>query len=80
MGFNPEVTKDKVRECISNFSKKDTHITRLSRAFDIEVGTGWYVPAGVIGKEYLLTYEPQWGTDEYCMENVVCGEVFGRSI
>ncbi len=80
MGFNPEVTKDEVRECIDNFSKKDTHITRLSRAFDIEVGTGWYVPAGVIhAPGSLLTYEPQWGTDLNCvLENVVCGEVFGE--
>lgn len=78
VGFNPEVTKDQVRECIDNFSNYDTHITRLSRAFDLQIGTGWYVPAGVIhAPGSLLTYEPQWGTDLNCvLENVVCGEVF----
>lgn len=78
IGFNPEVTKEDVRECIEHFGEYDTHITRLSRAFDLEIGTGWYIPAGVVhAPGSLLTYEPQWGTDLNCvLENVVCGEVF----
>lgn len=80
IGFNPEVTKEEVRECIAHFGDYDTHITRLSRAFELEVGTGWYVPAGVLhAPGSLLTYEPQWGTDLNCvLENVVCGEVFAE--
>lgn len=78
IGFNSEVTKEQVRDCIEHFGDYDTHVTRLSRAFELEVGTGWYVPAGVVhAPGSLLTYEPQWCTDLNCvLENVVCGEVF----
>ncbi len=79
-GFNKGVTKEDVRECIAHFSDYDTHITDMSRAYNIAPGQGWYVPAGVIhAPGSLLTYEPQWGTDLNCvLENVVCGEVFGE--
>ncbi|BFL47862.1 hypothetical protein [Lactonifactor longoviformis] len=79
-GFNPEVTKEEVEKKLRQFSKCDTHITALSRAFDLEVGTGWYIPAGVLhAPGSLLTYEPQWSTDLNCVfENVVCGEVYDR--
>ncbi|MDD2957289.1 MAG: hypothetical protein PHE06_00645 [Lachnospiraceae bacterium] len=77
-GFNKGVTREDVRECIEHFSDYDTHITDMSRAYNIQPGQGWYVPAGVIhAPGSLLTYEPQWGTDLNCvLENVVCGEVF----
>lgn len=78
IGFNSGVTKEDIRECIEHFGDYDTHITKYSRAFDLEIGTGWYIPAGVVhAPGSLLTYEPQWGTDLNCvLENVVCGEVF----
>lgn len=77
-GFNRGASKEDVRECIAHFDDYDTKITRLSRAFDLEVGTGWYIPAGVVhAPGSMLTYEPQWGTDLNCvLENVVCAEVF----
>lgn len=77
-GFNPEVTKEDVRNALSGFKERDIKITTMSRAFDLELGTGWYVPAGVLhAPGSLLTYEPQWGTDLNCVfENVVCGEVY----
>ncbi|MDO5423735.1 MAG: hypothetical protein Q4F41_08430 [Eubacteriales bacterium] len=79
-GFHAGVTKEEVRDCIAHFADYDTHVTSLSQAFDLEVGTGWYVPAGVLhAPGSLLTYEPQWCTDLNCvLENVVCGEVFGE--
>lgn len=81
LGLNKGVSKDEVFDCIKNFGKFDTNITRLSRAYDLEVGTGWYVPAGLIhAPGSLLTYEPQWGTDLNCvLENVVSDEVFSES-
>lgn len=80
-GFNPEVTKETVRDRLRHFADRDTRITALSRAYDLEVGTGWYIPAGVLhAPGSLLTYEPQWGTDLNCVfENVVCGEVYGEN-
>lgn len=79
-GFNPNVTKEDIRERLEHFGDYDTHITSLSRAFDLEIGTGWYIPAGVLhAPGSLLTYEPQWSTDLNCVfENVVCGEVYGE--
>lgn len=79
-GFNPEVTKDDVRLRIEHFEDYDTKITTLSRAYDLEIGTGWYIPAGVLhAPGSLLTYEPQWSTDLNCVvENVVWDEIYDK--
>ena len=77
-GFDPSVTKEEVKARLANFSKCDGRITELSRAFRIELDTGWYTPAGVVhAPGSLCTYEPQWNSDVMAMwENVVNGEVF----
>ena len=79
-GFDPSVTKEEVLDCIRNFDNFDTRITRLSRAFRLELGTGWYTPPTVIhAPGSLLTYEPQWSSDiSSVWENVVSGEVMKR--
>ncbi len=78
-GFDPSVTRREVRERLSDYAKRDIHITELSRAFRMELDTGWYTPAGVVhAPASLCTYEPQWNSDVMAMwENVVNGEVFG---
>lgn len=80
MGFNSDTTKEQIAECIEQFSNHNTFATSYSRAFDIEVGTGWYIPAGVVhAPGSLLTYEPQWATDLNCvLENIVCEEIFSE--
>ena len=64
-------------DCLRNYDIKDTRITELSRAYRIQLGTGWYTPAGVIhAPASLVTYEPQWNSDvNTIMENVTMGEV-----
>ena len=76
-GFDPSTTKEQVKECIRNYNKFDTRITELSRAYRIQLGTGWYTPAGVIhAPASVVTYEPQWNSDvNTIMENVTMGEV-----
>ena len=76
-GFDPSTTKEQVKECLRNYDKKDTRITELSRAYRIQLGTGWYTPAGVIhAPASLVTFEPQWNSDvNTIMENVTMGEV-----
>ena len=76
-GFDPSTTKEEVMECLKNYDVKDTRITELSRAYRIQLGTGWYPPAGVIhAPASLVTYEPQWNSDvNTIMENVTMGEV-----
>ena len=76
-GFDSTVTKEEVLDCIRNYDKFDTRITELSRAYRIQLGTGWYTPAGVIhAPASVVTYEPQWNSDvNTIMENVTMGEV-----
>ncbi len=76
-GFSPEVTKEEVLERLMQTKETDTRITELSRAFRIQLGTGWYTPAGVIhAPGSYLTYEPQWNSDVNSVyENVTSGEI-----
>ena len=77
-GFDPDVDPEDVKERIRHFADDDTRITELSRAYRIELGTGWYTPAGVIhAPASVLTYEPQWNSDVNSVyENIVSGEVY----
>lgn len=77
-GFDPSVSKEEVIERLKDYTVRDTRITELSRAFRIELDTGWYTPAGVVhAPGSLCTYEPQWNSDVMAIwENVVNGEVF----
>lgn len=77
-GFDPSVTLDEVRARLLDFEKRDTRITELSRAFRIELGTGWYTPPGVVhAPGSYLTYEPQWNSDVNSVyENVTLGEIY----
>lgn len=77
-GFDPSVSKDEVRARLADYTVRDTRITELSRAYRLELDTGWYTPAGVVhAPGSLCTYEPQWNSDVMAIwENVVNGEVF----
>jgi hypothetical protein len=79
-GFDPDVTKEMVRERLLRYEAGDTRITELSRAYRIELGTGWYTPAGVVhAPGSVLTYEPQWNSDVNSVyENITAGEVYPR--
>ncbi|MCF7708490.1 MAG: hypothetical protein K9N52_06290, partial [Verrucomicrobia bacterium] len=58
-GLNPGTTKEQVRDCLTAFTKGDNKITALSRAYRLQVGTGWDVPPGVLhAPGSLCTYEP----------------------
>jgi hypothetical protein len=76
-GFDVSVTKEEVRDKVIKYLQCDTRITLLSRAYRIELGTGWYTPPGVIhAPGSVLTYEPQWNSDcNAVFENVTAGEI-----
>lgn len=76
-GFDPSTTKEQVMDCLRNYDVHDNRITELSRAYRIQLGTGWYTPAGVVhAPASLVTYEPQWNSDvNTIIENVTMGEV-----
>lgn len=77
-GFDPDVTIDQVRERLLQYEDADNRVTELSRAYRIVLGTGWYVPPGVLHSPgSVLTYEPQWNSDVNSVyENVATGEVY----
>jgi hypothetical protein len=70
-----------VREHLLKYGTHDNRITELSRAYRIELGTGWYTPTGgVHAPGSYLTYEPQWNSDVNSVyENVASGEVYDRT-
>jgi len=79
-GFDPDVTKEQVKERLAKYTEEDTRITELSRAYRIQLGTGWYTPPGVIhAPGSYLTYEPQWNADVNSVyENIADSEIYGR--
>jgi len=74
-GFEPGTTKEQVRACLANFEKGDNKITALSKAYRLQPGTGWNVPAGVLhAPGSLCTYEPQRASDVFAMyQSVIMG-------
>ena len=64
-GLNPGVTKDDVIKCLKAWGDKgDNNILDLSRAYRLEIGTGWDVPPGILhAPGSVLTYEPQRASD-----------------
>jgi hypothetical protein len=77
-GYDPDVTIDMVRERLLQYETGDNRITELSRAYRIQLGTGWYTPPGVVhAPGSVLTYEPQWNSDvNSVQENITAGEVY----
>ena len=47
-GLEPGTTKADVRACLERWNEGDNGIRYLSKAYRLEVGTGWYVPAGLL--------------------------------
>ena len=78
-GFDPDVTKAQVKRRLEQYLSGDNRITELSRAYRVELGTGWYTPPGVIhAPGSVLTYEPQWNSDVNSVyENVASNEIYG---
>ena len=81
-GFDPDTDPEEVKRRLRNYNNDDTRITELSRAYRVQLGTGWYTPAGVIhAPASYLTYEPQWNSDVNSVEeNVVSGEIYSRDM
>ena len=78
-GFNPGTTKEQVKECLMNFKKGDNKILNLSRAYALELDTGWDVPTGVMhAPGSLCTYEPQFASDVFAMYQSVL--YFGHTV
>lgn len=67
-GLEPGTTVDAVVDCLKRWSDGDNGILALSKAYRLEVDTGWYVPPGVLhAPGTLCTYEPQRASDVFSM-------------
>jgi hypothetical protein len=67
-GFRPGTTREEVRQALERFAEGDNRITNISRAYQLEPGTGWNVPPGVLhAPGSLCTYEPQRASDVFAM-------------
>ena len=74
-GLEPGTTREQVIECLRNWDKGDNRITSLSRAYRLEVGTGWDVPSGLLhAPGSLCTYEPQKASDVFAMFQSLTGD------
>lgn len=82
-GFNPETTKEEVLESLKKFPKGDNNILGLSRAYKLELDTGFQVDPGILhAPGSLCTYEPQFASDVYAMYQSVLlnGQVVGKDL
>lgn len=81
-GLEPGTTKEQVRKCLMNYEKGDNKILELSKAYKLEVGTGWLLPPGILhAPGSLCSFEVQWGSDVYSMyQSVVAGKPLDRSL
>lgn len=67
-GLEPGTSKADVRRCLENWDVGDNGILDLSKAYRLELGTGWLIgPCLLHAPGSLLTYEPQWGSDVFAM-------------
>jgi hypothetical protein len=67
-GLEPGTTKDQVIDCLKRWHEGDNHILGLSKAYRLQVGTGWDVPPGILhAPGTYCTYEPQRASDVFSM-------------
>jgi hypothetical protein len=75
-GLEPGTTREQMRHCLEIWNEGDNHITDLSKAYRLQPGTGWDVPAGLLhAPGSLCTYEPQWASDVFSMFQSLVNEV-----
>ncbi len=74
-GLEPGTTKEQVKQCLIDFTKGDNKLTNISKAYRLEVGTGWDVPPGVLhAPGSFCTYEPQVASDVFAMFQSLTGD------
>jgi hypothetical protein len=82
MGLEPGTTKAQVRRCLEQWNRGDNGILYLSRAFRLEVGTGWQINPRILhAPGSLVTYEPQVNSDVFAMfQSEVEGRITPRAL
>lgn len=67
-GLSHGTTREDIKRCLKRWNWGDNGILNCSRAYRIEPGTGWFIPAGILhAPGSLVTYEVQWASDVFAM-------------
>jgi len=67
-GLEPGTTRNQIKECLANWNVGDNKILDYSKAYRLQLGAGWDVPAGMLhAPGSLCTYEPQYASDVFSM-------------
>jgi len=67
-GLEPGTTPGQVIDCLKRWEDGDNGILALSKAYRLQVDTGWNVPPGILhAPGTLCTYEPQRASDVFSM-------------
>jgi hypothetical protein len=75
-GLEPGTTKADLRGCLERWDEGDNGILDISKAYRLQLGTGWDVPAGILhAPGSLCTFEPQWSSDVFAMFQSLVNEV-----
>jgi hypothetical protein len=75
-GLEPGTTRAQIIACLRNWDRGDNKITNYAKAYKLEPGTGWDVPAGVLhAPGSLCTYEPQAASDVFGMYQSLVNDV-----
>lgn len=75
LGLSPRVNKEDVKECFKNFEKGDNGILYYSQAYKLQIGTSWFIPAGMLhAPGSLVTYEVREPCDVFTMFQTIVEE------
>lgn len=81
-GLEPGTTKEDLKQCLKDFSKGDNKILDITKAYRLELGTGWLLPSGILhAPGSLCSFETQWASDVYMMfESLPSGKPIGKEL
>ena len=82
MGLEPGTVKEDVRRCLEKWNQGENGILNHSRAYRLEVGSGWQIDPGILhAPGSLVTYEPQVNSDVFAMfQSQVEGRIVDRAL
>ncbi len=67
-GLEPGTRKGDIKKCLRRWNQGDNGILNYSRAYRITLGTGWFVPAGILhAPGSLVTHEVQWASHVFAI-------------
>jgi len=81
-GLEPGTTKEELKRCLAAFDRGDNKILDLTKAYRLQLGTGWIIPPGILhAPGSLCTFEPQWASDVYMMfESLPSGKPIDKAL